>query len=404
MKEIPKPEELLEGRMEDGSRPPLYSAELYEQHREDAFGRKLPVELRGKSMAELTADDLMFEADLRLIDDYDFVSEMGRFMANTGRARLEAEGAEANSPGGDAGGSTDEATETEPQSTKEAASETTGDETPPDMGDLSAEALAKAEGAHATEDAGDSPASSGVPKLPPLRLSDIPGGQAKKPRSPSDPTPKDENKDARELRRKTAVIVRAAEDTQGTKPRRASKRAIKNLSLKDAAALIHHGCKLITSVAAKRAEVFKRLVQQAMSQDIKQSFIWDRAHAVVASTLLHLDDEFDKVGFGSWMPFRYPDQWLMFVGVMRRVLAANGLIHSDNPEQYRKLLEETDPVVPEIEDINERIDWWKTPENWSTSWSNRGARTLEDLRQRLMDEVWDPTTRFGGTRAPPESP
>ena len=44
---------------------------------------------------------------------------------------------------------------------------------------------------------------------------------------------------------------------------------------------------------------------------------------MVASTLLHLDDEFDEVGFGSWMPFRYPDQWLMFVGVMTGLFFMN---------------------------------------------------------------------------------
>ena len=53
---------------------------------------------------------------------------------------------------------------------------------------------------------------------------------------------------------------------------------------------------------------------------------------------------FDKLGFGAWMPFRFPDQWLMFCSVMQRVLAANGLIHSSHPEIYRRLLEETPPV------------------------------------------------------------
>jgi hypothetical protein len=108
-----------------------------------------------------------------------------------------------------------------------------------------------------------------------------------------------------------------------------------------------------------------------MALDKRQAFLEDRAVAVVKQTLLALDDRFIRVGFGAWMPFRYADQWLMFCGVMSRVLAANGLVHSENPEAYRKILEETPPV----EDQQPH-----TPESWATCWSNRGARTINELR------------------------
>ena len=66
----------------------------------------------------------------------------------------------------------------------------------------------------------------------------------------------------------------------------------------------------------------------------------------------------------------------MFCGVMSRVLAANGLVHSDNPELYRKILEET-PSVP-----RDRGDL-RTPQNWSTCWVNRGSRSMNELRFKM---------------------
>jgi hypothetical protein len=226
------------------------------------------------------------------------------------------------------------------------------------------------------------------------------GGQAVKPESPIKPKPLTERERAKKQRNHAEVMKRRLR-AQKNSTRRASNATIKNRTTAQATSLIHLGCRMVSSVTEKRTEVFKRLIKHAMQQDLKEAFYWDRAHAVVATTLLHLDDEFEDVGFGSWMPFRYPDQWLMFCGVMNRVLAANGLVYSNDPEQYRKLLDETDPVIPKIRDIGERIDWWSTPQNWSTLWLNRGAPNLEVLKQRLTDEVWDPTTEFGGERDPP---
>ncbi|MBZ0138107.1 MAG: hypothetical protein K8I27_17255, partial [Planctomycetes bacterium] len=69
-------------------------------------------------------------------------------------------------------------------------------------------------------------------------------------------------------------------------------------------------------------------------------------------------------------------------------------------DTYRRLLDETPPVEIKGE-VKDRIKWWDTPENWSICWRNRGALNMKILKERLTDEVWDPTTRFGGTRAPP---
>jgi hypothetical protein len=105
--------------------------------------------------------------------------------------------------------------------------------------------------------------------------------------------------------------------------------------------------------------------------------------------LLHLDEQFRDVGFGSWMPFRFPDQWLAFCGIMRRVLAANGLIHSRHADVYRKLLDET-PAVEIEGEIEDRIKMTRTPINPARCWENRGAENMTELDKRLWHEVDNP--------------
>ena len=105
--------------------------------------------------------------------------------------------------------------------------------------------------------------------------------------------------------------------------------------------------KLLMTVTAARTNFVRELVERASARDKKAEFLEDRTVGVVKQTLLALDKVYSKVGFGSWMPFRFPDQWLMFCGVMSRVLAANGLMYASSPEAYRKLLEETPPVEGE---------------------------------------------------------
>ena len=102
---------------------------------------------------------------------------------------------------------------------------------------------------------------------------------------------------------------------------------------------------------------------------------------MVKNTLLHLDEGFKDVGFAGWMPFRYADQWLMFCGIMQRVLAANGLIHSEHAEVYRKLLEETPaPIEPQT----------KTPQRIARTHMTRGCPTMADLKRRLKESRGPP--------------
>lgn len=143
----------------------------------------------------------------------------------------------------------------------------------------------------------------------------------------------------------------------------------------------------LPKVAMLRRQVMQESANRACEKDIREAFIWDRAHAVVANTLLALDKQFTEVGFGSWMPFRFPDQWLMFCGVMRRVLAANGLIHTKDPDVYRRLLEET-PYVRAEEDEGPHGKL-KLPRNWSNIWTNRGARNMQELYDRMRVEVYN---------------
>ncbi|MCC6574012.1 MAG: hypothetical protein IT462_09485, partial [Planctomycetes bacterium] len=90
---------------------------------------------------------------------------------------------------------------------------------------------------------------------------------------------------------------------------------------------------------------------------------------------------------------RFPDQWLMFCGVMTRVLAANGLIHAKHADVYRRLMEETPGVErPGAESrgsnpgqspkagtvpIDER-----PPKSWSRIKSMRETETLEALLRK----------------------
>ncbi len=139
-----------------------------------------------------------------------------------------------------------------------------------------------------------------------------------------------------------------------------------------------------------------------MEIDKRDAFLEDRAVAVVHDLMLYLDDKFADVGFGGWMPFRWPDQWLMFCGLMRKVLAANGLVYAKHAETYRKLLEDDD--TPEIElppgEITERIERaYKTPQSWSRIPRLQSIATLEELWEK-HDAGWTTTNPVG--RGPPE--
>jgi hypothetical protein len=179
-------------------------------------------------------------------------------------------------------------------------------------------------------------------------------------------------------------------DNDASTPAAATAAAGKMRALRPEAGLVlaERGCKLLLITAPKRTALALELIQLAGALEVKLAFFHDRAHAVINQTLLHLDQQYQDIGFGSWMPFRFPDQWLSFCGIMTRVLAANGLMHAKHADTYRKLLDETPPV--EVEGtVQDRIKKARTPINIAKCHSNRGARTMEDLKQRLRIEVWD---------------
>ena len=151
--------------------------------------------------------------------------------------------------------------------------------------------------------------------------------------------------------------------------------------------------KILIAVSARRAEVAHKLVDASTKLDIRKAFMEDRAVAVVHGLLLHMEKEWRPLGFGAWMPFRWPDQWFSFCGLLRRVLAANGLIHGKHADTYRKLLDETPPVAFEGT-LQDRIKESKTPINPARCKQNQGATTMSELKTRLQSEVWGPKAAF----------
>jgi len=161
-----------------------------------------------------------------------------------------------------------------------------------------------------------------------------------------------------------------------------SKRA-RELSVGQGAAIVMKAAPLLAKLAAMRECVLKTMIEFGCKADTKEAFMQDRAVAVVHATALHLDEEFQELGFGAWMPFRWPDQWLSFCGVLRRVLAANGLIHSKHADVYRKLLDETPPVEFE-RDPEKRLRQSRIPKNLARGFRLQSAETLEDLSDWVL--------------------
>jgi hypothetical protein len=110
----------------------------------------------------------------------------------------------------------------------------------------------------------------------------------------------------------------------------------------------------------------------------KQEFYLDRAVSIVTDTLNSMDEKFGKLGFGHWMPFRYIDQWLMFTGILNRVLAAHGLMPSGNAAVYRKLLDDTDPISPACADAG-------PPKSYGLGYRVREFRTMKDMLARIAE-------------------
>ncbi|MEZ5993731.1 MAG: hypothetical protein R3E76_15465 [Planctomycetota bacterium] len=395
-RELPSIDELLAGHMRDGSSPPLHSGKLYEH-----WKKPLPGINEQKTASDLTAEELHYLVDKLHLDDLDLALNFTRDCL----LRAMDLTRQPNSPGCKARGSSPEQAEAptpENDSTRsgevtaEDREETTEESTDTESVDTStdvprAKTIPELRGVTGIQGLPKDPLRSRAPREPkiPKRYAGPAGIEI-----PPPPQKLDDEKvrQAIELGKRHEEAMQAVRgDNRKPSTRQTREIAFADLNAAQVMTLAERAAKLMPVLSEQRAAVAHKLIDDSKAVDMKTSFMWDRAHAVVAATLLHMDESFDKLGFGAWMPFRFPDQWLMFCSVMQRVLAANGLIHSSRPEIYRRLLEETPPVDwPEgILDTGERIEKLKTPENWSRCWSNRGARTLTELKERLEKEVWN---------------
>ncbi|MCB9894853.1 MAG: hypothetical protein H6839_10410 [Planctomycetes bacterium] len=320
--ELPSEDELFNGRATDGSRPAMPSGRLYEK-----WGKPIPGGDENKTHDEVERDRLHYQIDRQHLARLDKCCRFAEAMVDVGLDAI------ANAP---------------PEAVAEAVAETqSANGRPPYSGDKR-------------------PRTVGAAVLP------------------DDPRERDEISTAQceAAADQLAAALEAAGDAAPTPKLSSQTRAI---PLEKAILIGERGSKLLMTASAKRTEIAHRLVNTALTLDTRRSFLQNRSVAVVYATLLHLDETFREIGFGSWMPFRYPDQWLSFCGVMQRVLAANGLIHSDNPEVYRKLLDETPPVkIPGT--IDERVKQAQTPEHLGLCARNRGPRTFDELARILKSQ------------------
>ncbi len=147
-----------------------------------------------------------------------------------------------------------------------------------------------------------------------------------------------------------------------------------SLGLRAAQLLAEHGPKLV-----KIEEKYCNLNADA---ELRKSFLEDRAVCVVLDVYTKMDQEFVDLGFGNWMPFRYFDQMVAFVGILQRVLAARGLIKSDtDPDVYRRLLDETPPISPVSESY-----YCAPPQGLGVSYRTRTIKTKPEMEERIEFE------------------
>ena len=328
--EIPSEDELFNGRMADGSRPPMPSGELY-QHWE----REIPGGDEDKSPAEIERDRLHYDIDKQHLARLDKCCRFAEAMVEVGLNALHNPGSYARE---------DVPAPDENQNTEDAAP-----------------ATGHGPEAHATTHGQDGRATSGRRPYTMNKqyrtVGQLPGPEAgqggDKIKVPEDPAEHDERevagfeRDVKDLVEMLANATACAEPSNsslrparkggenepngeentipalpGGAERRGGQAHATPLRLDQAILIGERGSKLLMNASAKRTEIAHKLVDLALKLDTRKSFMQDRAIAVIYATLLHLDKSFSEIGFGSWMPFRFPDQWLSFCGVMTRVLAA----------------------------------------------------------------------------------
>jgi hypothetical protein len=136
--------------------------------------------------------------------------------------------------------------------------------------------------------------------------------------------------------------------------------------------------KELPALSAELRDLESRLRPAEAELKLKQEFYLDKAVAVITDTLSCMDEKFGKLGFGNWMPFRFLDQWLMFCGVLNRVLAAHGLVPSGHAALYRKLLEETPSISPAAADAG-------PPKSWGLGYRVREHRHFQTMLDRILE-------------------
>jgi hypothetical protein len=392
-REFPTEEELLNGKCADGTRPKLHSREMYKgaTKLDSKDPAEPPVADAPQSEYEKNAARMHFEADMQHLANLDLVETFARELVQSGleAVREDRRGA----------GAVPVAVQPEASTPAEASTSRAGRQPAP----LDASTLATPAQAEALKELGID-TSVNLPAEPysrfyenggigcdPLKLPGIPGKPAKPAAEPS--------AEASAEAEAEAAGEAAHPSTKGghrrdhsTRRGQGAEATDKPLSRAQRVAMAERGSKILVTVSAARAEVAHKLIDQATKLDVRKEFMEDRAVAVVNGLLLHLDEEWQELGFGAWMPFRWPDQWLSFCGVLRRVLAANGLIHARYADTYRKLLDETPPVELDGH-VKERTQETRTPHNVAQCKWNQGAYTMSELKTRLQKERWDPDNK-----------
>ncbi|MCB9936552.1 MAG: hypothetical protein H6840_12780 [Planctomycetes bacterium] len=369
MTELPSESELFEGRMKDGSRPPLRSHELYYH-----WDKPIPGGKEQLAPMQIDAERLHQQIDLKHLAQLDKALAFGEALVDAGLHALK------NAP----------VAETKAQGAPVRHSFSEGANPGRDTMDAESQVDPQSAGTRGSVSLPSIPAEGGRPIAE--------GSDVVVPEPACDRDDKEVADIMAYFHKVEAAVAAAGEPSSVGDPESRTRLsgtfadanpALHTLPLEKLLPLAEKGARLIVSASGKRAELAHRVVDRALGMDIRRSFLQDRAVGVVYATLLHLDEEFRDVGFGSWMPFRFPDQWLSFCGIMRRVLAANGLIHSKHADVYRRLLDETPPVEIEGE-VQDRVKLTKTPHNPARCWENRGAENMDALKERLYHEVDHP--------------
>jgi hypothetical protein len=143
-------------------------------------------------------------------------------------------------------------------------------------------------------------------------------------------------------------------------------------------AMALRAAKDLPKLSAELRDLESKLLPAEAEIKLKQEFYFDRAFCVVNDMLNSMDTAYKQLGFGQWMPFRFPDQWLMFTGILNRVLAAHGLMPSGNAAVYRKLLDNTDPISPASADAG-------APKSYGLCFRNREYKNIQHMLDRMKD-------------------